>query len=229
VAKKPRTPAPPRPVQAPKRREAPRKRPTIDRRLVAGGAGILVVLGVAIGLWLGLGGRGGGGGGAITVDFATLPGLQTKPPPWNNGTATLPDRLQPLGLSQLSAEGTVLHIHQHLDLYVDGKKVPVPAEIGIYANQWLTELHTHDTTGVIHVESPTQRNYDLGQFFGVWGLKLTPRCVGGACGKLTWWVNGQQQTGDPANLVLKSHQEIVLAVGTPPTAPPRSYKFPAGE
>jgi len=36
---------------------------------------------------------------------------------------SLTDRLTPLGLSALGAEGTVLHIHQHLDLYVNGNKV----------------------------------------------------------------------------------------------------------
>jgi hypothetical protein len=42
-------------------------------------------------------------------------------------------------------------------------------------------------------------------------------------------VNGKQQTGNPAGLVLKSHQEIALVLGKPPKTIPSSYKFPAGE
>lgn len=33
-------------------------------------------------------------------------------------------------------------------------------------------LHTHDDSGTIHVESSTNRNYRLGEFFKVWGLDL---------------------------------------------------------
>jgi hypothetical protein len=229
VAKKARTPAPPRPVQVPKRREDPRTRPSLgaaNRNVVLGGAGIVALIAIAVGLWLAFGG--GGTGSAKAVDWSTLGGLQTGPPPWNNGTATLPDRLAPLGLTQLSAEGTVIHIHQHVDLYVNGKKVTVPANVGIYANQWLTELHTHQgEPDIIHVESPTKTNYSLGQFFGVWGVRLTQDCVGRYCGagKVSWWVNGVKQTGDPGKLVLKEHQEIAIAFGTPPKVVPKSFDF----
>ena len=41
-------------------------------------------------------------------------------------------------------------------------------------------------------------------------------------------MNGQPYTGDPAALVLRSHQEIVFVVGTPPKKIPSSYKFPPG-
>jgi hypothetical protein len=67
----------------------------------------------------------------------------------------------------------VAHIHQHLDIYVDGRKVPVPALIGIDPAAGFAPLHVHDTSGVIHVESPTVRSYTLGEFFAVWGV----RCI----------------------------------------------------
>jgi len=227
VAKKARTPSPPRPVQVPKRREDPRARPTLagNRGLIAGAAGLVAVIGVAIGLWLALSG-GGSTTSSRTIEWSTLTGLQTGPPPWNNGTATLPDRLAALGLTQLSAEGTVVHIHQHVDLYVNGKKVTVPANVGIYANQWITELHTHQgEPNIVHVESPTNTSYTLGQFFGVWGVRLTANCVGSVCGKLSWWIDGEKQTGNPAQLVLKEHQEIAIALGTPPTVVPKTFDF----
>jgi hypothetical protein len=107
----------------------------------------------------------------------------------------------------------------------------VPTGIGIYDGQFLTELHTHDASGIMHVESPTKRTFDLAQFFGVWGVRLTPSCVGGYCKELTPWrlyVNGVQFHGDPRTLELKAHQEIVFVIGTPPAKIPSSYKFAPG-
>jgi len=61
-----------------------------------------------------------------------LAGLQTGPAPWSANTAGLAERLQAVGLAPLiPMEGTAVHIHQHLDLDVDGHKVPVPASVGI--------------------------------------------------------------------------------------------------
>jgi hypothetical protein len=228
VAKNPRTPPPPRPVQVPKRREDPRAGFKVDRRLLLGGGGALVVVVVIVVVALVLG---GGSSGSNTskgkVDWTALSHLQTGPPPWGNDSDNLPDRLQPLGLNQLSAEGSVIHVHQHLDLFVNSKKVALPAQIGIYAQSWLTELHTHDTSGIIHVESPSKRSFYLGQLFGEWGVKLTPTCVGTQCGKLSWWVNGKKQTGDPAGLVLKNHEEIAIVLGKAPKFVPKSYDFAA--
>jgi len=162
--------------------------------------------------------------------------MQTGAPPWNNGSTTLSLRLSSIGLSQLSAEQTAFHIHQHLDLYVNGKHITVPQAIGFgrdptsgqYA--FITELHTHNPLGIIHVEAAQSLSYKLGQFFGAWGVRLTGNCLGefkSGCDNLQWWLNGKKQTGDPANLVLKNHQVIVIAVGKPPAKIPSSYDFAA--
>ncbi len=169
------------------------------------------------------------------IDWSTVPDLQTGPPPWPNNSETLESRLAAIGLNALPQEALAFHIHQHLDLYLDGKKVIVPRYIGISvdptnsANSFLTEIHTHTGDGVIHVESPQTLAYQLGQLFGAWGVKLTATCLGRYCGKLQWWVNGKKQLGDPARLVLKQHQEIVVAFGKPPPTIPTKYDFPAGE
>ena len=122
--------------------------------------------------------RGGSSTAAVVPDQSQLVGLQTGPAPWNPGLDTLPDRLDAVGVHALTNEGQVLHIHQHLDIFVNGKHEPVPQGVGIYAGQFLTELHTHDPTGIIHVESPVAKHFDLGQFFGVWGVRLNARCIG---------------------------------------------------
>jgi hypothetical protein len=166
-----------------------------------------------------------------------LLGLQTGPAPWSANTADLAARLKAIGLPPLSPfEGTAVHIHQHLDLYVDGHRVPVPALIGIDPVVGFAPLHVHDTSGVIHVESPTVRTYTLGQFFAVWGVRFTPTCLGGYCAsgnrQLRVYVNGAAMHGDPTALTLDSHQEIVVAFGTAAQLPspiPSSYAFPPGE
>jgi hypothetical protein len=141
----------------------------------------------------------------------------------------LSQRLRPSGLDALSMEGTVLHHHEHLDLFVNGHRVTVPALIGIDERAgFLTELHTHDPSGIIHVESPVQRSFTLGQFFCEWGVKLNANCLGRYRGELALWVNGRRMHGNPASLPLRQHQEIVIAAGRPPRAVPASYDFPAG-
>ena len=168
---------------------------------------------------------------APRVDFAKLPGLQKGAPPWGNDSQTLGDRLPYLGLHALPQEQVAFHVHQHLDLWVNGRKVAVPSEIGLdrFSFQpFITELHTPDGTGIVHVESGVRRPYTLGQFFGEWGVRLSARCVGRYCGQLHWWVNGKARSGDPARLVLADHQEIAIALGRRPGRVPKSYAWPAG-
>jgi hypothetical protein len=224
-------PAQPRPRAAPPPVRSKGAGGSADRKAwYIGGAAVavLAVIGIVLGVVLS-GGSSSATTSSKTIAWDKLGVLQSGAPPWNNGSGQLRDRLDALGLSALGSEGTVLHIHQHLDVYVNGKKVTVPALIGIdEADGFLTELHTHDNSGILHVESPTQRSFELGQVFGEWGVKLTPTCISTLCGKLSWWVNGKKMTGNPAQLVLKPHQEIVIVSGTKPAHLPTSYKFPAG-
>jgi hypothetical protein len=178
-------------------------------------------------------------GSAPTIDYAALPGLQKGKAPWPPEYASLPDRLAPLKLSSLGMQGTALHIHQHLDIFVNGKPVTVPALVGIYANGdatqggFFVELHTHDNSGIIHLEAPKTGAFTLGQFFGVWGVRLSSRCIGGYCaapGKpLKFYVNGKRFTGNPNNIILREHQEFAIVYGKPPAKIPSKYDWgPSG-
>jgi len=197
----------------------------------------LVIVGAALGIVLSRSSSKSGGLALTTpIVWKDLPALQTGPPPWNNGSTSLSLRLGSLGLSKLSQEQLAFHIHQHLDIYVDGKHVTVPQAIGFGTDPttgkyaYITELHTHNALGIVHVESGQNLDYQLGQFFGQWGVRLTGKCLGqftGGCDNLQWWVNGKKQTGDPAKLILKGHQEIVITVGKPPNKLPTSYDFGA--
>jgi hypothetical protein len=162
------------------------------------------------------------------VRTAALPALQTGPPPWPAEKTNLRARLRVLGLPALSRPGTTLHTHQHIDVFVDGRRVAVPGGIGI-GEDFISPIHTHETSGLIHVESPTRRSFSLAEFFGVWGVRLTKRCLGGKCDRagVHLFVNGRKST-DPNLIVLTPHQEIVVVLGRPPRPVPSSYSFDEG-
>ena len=158
------------------------------------------------------------------VNVQALQGVQqTGPPPWAPETGRLRERLDATGVP--ARAGTTLHTHQHLDVFVDGKRVVVPAGIGI-GDGFISPLHTHDASGVIHVESRTVRSYSLAEFFAVWGVRLTKTCLAGECGKskLHFFVDGKPAP-DPNRIVLTHHQEIAVAFGPPPKPVPSSYRF----
>jgi hypothetical protein len=236
VAKKVRTPPPPRRVQAPQKRETRRAAglPTRSPWLYAGAgaAAVAVVAAIVIGvLVLRDDGSGSNSTRTTTTNYNALPGIRRTKAPWPPEYEFLADRLLPLGLNTLSQEGVATHYHAHLDIYVNGKHVTVPRYIGINLGaNYITELHTHDTRGVIHIESPKKNDsFTLGQFVAEWGVFLDGKCIGGYCDGLKWYVNGQRQTGNPQDLVLRPHQEIAIVVGKPPKEIPKSYKFAPGE
>jgi hypothetical protein len=169
-------------------------------------------------------------------DPATLPGIQTGQADWPPESAHLADRLRAIGLQPLPHEFFKIHIHQHIDIYIGGHHLIVPQGIGFGPNaSFLSAIHTHDTSGIIHVESPTVRTYTLGEFFDVWGVLFTKQCLGEYCTNaqrtLKVFVNGTPVAGDPSRLVLESHQEIVVTYDMPAEMPkpiPSSYTFPSG-
>lgn len=61
--------------------------------------------------------------------------------------------------------------HNHTKLVVNDQNnhsVTIPSDIGIVPNKCIFWLHTHDDSGIIHVESPTKIGFTLGQFLQVW-------------------------------------------------------------
>ena len=139
------------------------------------------------------------------------------------------------GLPMLGAEGQVLHIHSHLDVFVDGKAVTVPAEIGIDLNrQQISPLHTHDTSGVVHIESPVKADFTLGQFMTEWNVPISKDALGplktGGGKELHLFVNGKEVSGDPAAIKLGAHEEIAVVYGSPANkvTVPASYNWPQG-
>jgi len=61
----------------------------------------------------------------------------------------------------------VIHIHPYLQIFINNESVTIPADIGLTPS--CTEpMHTHDSSGIIHIESSTNTTYTLGDFFQIW-------------------------------------------------------------
>jgi hypothetical protein len=157
------------------------------------------------------------------------------PPPWP-APADAAAAVAAAGLPMLGSEGNVEHIHAHLDVLANGQPVAVPADIGIdIKHGTISPLHTHDGSGVIHIESPVKRQFSLGEFFSEWQVSLTPDHIGGlraGDGKVVRvFVNGKPQTGNPAAIMLGAHDEIAVLYGTPRPGEtiPSTYQFPEGD
>jgi hypothetical protein len=203
----------------------------------------------------GLGGGGGFVGSAVAGTkprkprpIATAPFtaptdvvLADTPPPWALPADARP-YVEAAGLAVLRAEQLAVHYHAHLDV-IDastggGAEITVPAGIGFEVKNGkatgLSVLHTHDTSGIIHVESAKNKPYTLGQVFTEWGVALSETQLGGlhadATHVLAAYVNGRRFSGDPATLRLQRHLEIALWYGPSDQKPkvPTSYRFPAG-
>jgi hypothetical protein len=166
-----------------------------------------------------------------SIDPSTGMGVQVGPPPWPAPVTDVAQRAVAAHLVVLKAEGTAQHIHAHLDVIVDGNAVAVPASIGIdNVHGSISPLHTHDTSGIVHIESPDQSTFTLGQFFTEWGVRFGQGCVAGSCAPtpIEVVVNGTTATGDPTAIVFHAHDELAVVVGTPPGDVPQSFNFPSG-
>jgi hypothetical protein len=146
-------------------------------------------------------------------------------------------------------EQTQVHYHAALQIVQDGVVRPIPANIGIVnpaAPTCYYWLHVHPAnTDVIHIESPKNRTFTLGDFFAVWSkwsgtkqlldpthvstLVLTPdEKLIVYIDKLDDKTGPQLYTGDPNKIVLSSHEVITLEITPPAVTPPPAFTFPVG-
>jgi hypothetical protein len=185
------------------------------------------------------------GAGAIlfaqrpTAPIVIVQGTEIGAPTFAPGDTPTGGNGQPVdGIEGSSREMLTVHIHAHLSLFSKGQQIAVPYGIGILKPFQLTNgfvgmgngfywLHTHDATGIMHIESPDARTYTLGNFFDIWGQPLSARNVAGLQGPVTSFVDSKPYKGDPRAIVLAAHSQITLEVGDP-VVPPPVYVFPNG-
>jgi hypothetical protein len=146
-------------------------------------------------------------------------------------------------------EQTQVHYHAAIQIVQDGVVRPIPANIGIVnptAPTCYYWLHVHPAdTDVIHIESPKNRTFTLGDFFAVWsrwsGIKeqldathvstlvLSPdEKLVVYIDKLDDKTGPQLYTGDPSKIVLSNHEVITLEITPPTVTPPPAFTFPVG-
>lgn len=197
--------------------KAERRRRT---RIGVAAAVAVVVLGGGIAAAASMGGQSAkhAAGPALPTVEALAASGGAQPLPWA-APSDVPAAIEAADLTPLTGEGTADHYHAHLDIIVDGKTVPVPAGVGIdEKGQRISALHTHDQSGVIHIESPTKGTpYYLGQLFREWDVALSQTQLGDlhadATNQLTVYIDGKRVSGNPADIRLAAHQEIALVYG----------------
>ena len=191
-----------------------------------------------------------GGPAATTSPWCDQPASRARTRAQTRRPTHAPWRLPAYALSRIADAGLtpllgrlVRHDHVHLDVVVNGRKVTVPAGVGlaepvdggpcpagsqlqgdcvthhIYAAAVANSpLHTHSASGLIHVEPDRPGTYTLGQFFDEWGVRLDSRCIGGYCAgkgkELRAYLDGHRIGGDPRRIVLGNRQEIALIFGS---------------
>lgn len=128
------------------------------------------------------------------------------------------------------ANSEAYHIHAMVSIYRNGTRLALPKNIGRSACNY--DMHTHDGTGIIHVETAAPKNFTLGQFFSLWGQTLSPTEVAGLPDAPTFYVVQNEQitkvTQNPDDITLEGHKEIVIVTGTPPTEIPRLHWSTSG-
>jgi hypothetical protein len=170
-------------------------------------------------------------------------------PPWPAPSpAQLAAGVHAAGLTLLPAPGVVTRYAVHLDVIVDGKRVTVPAGIGLdYRGRRIAALYTSGTSGVVHVDSDAERSvFTLGQFFDEWQVALTPDRLGGL-GEVggavqnagaearnarddvvAVYVDGARVAGLPGSVRLTPQLEIAVTYRPGQRPVPARYAFPAG-
>jgi hypothetical protein len=129
-----------------------------------------------------------------------------------------------------------MHIHAHLDIFIHGRIQTVPSDIGIIDNECIYWMHTHDDTGIIHIESPEKRNFTLGEFFDIWNQNFSSSQIfenivdGSGNSTLNVYVNGSKisASSDYRQIPINAHDEIAIVFGKPPDSVPTAYKFEEG-
>jgi hypothetical protein len=102
-----------------------------------------------------------------------------------------------------------MHIHPRLEIIIDGVVERLPANIGIGPGL-MRPIHTHDSSGELHVEGPCRRDFFLGDFFKIWDREFSSECIFDKCvgeGELKMSINGVESQ-EFENLILRDYDRV---------------------
>jgi hypothetical protein len=193
---------------------------------------------------------GGGGGSGATANAAPSPAPAPAPGP---APAPAPAPTPPLAATKITLAGQPLgtanwpdgdttsggqgqaidgvtcasseayHIHTHLSIFLNGQQQRIPSHIGLVTG-CNYQTHTHDHSGVIHLEADASATITLGQLFAVWGMPLSNSNVAGLTDPsiVTYVYDNigatptppQIYSGDITALQLAPHREITIQIGS---------------
>lgn len=133
------------------------------------------------------------------------------------------------------------HVHAFVGIIVNKRELALPDAIGLHGygaeSSGLTNtarcyyyLHTHDASGMVHIESPSSASlgsgiYTVGNFIDVWGERISSTSFGPYSGPVHVFVakpplrslySGRPVafTGDPRSIKLYSHEAVWIEVGS---------------
>jgi len=154
----------------------------------------------------------------------------------------------------------IYHVHFFIGIIVNGQHLALPDGTGMHepGNDFTLEpqgfknwtetsgcyyyLHTHDASGVVHVESPaniaksqweTATVYTVGNYFDVWGMTLSTTRIGTHSGAVTAYVAQPRvlktktvsnttlvrYASNPRTIPIHSHTVVWLEIGSPAIPP----------
>lgn len=142
------------------------------------------------------------------------------------------------GVQCNAGEQLQYHIHQHIMLYSHGKYVALPSSIGMPGGELSAScyywIHVHLLTpNIIHVESPSKKIYNLGNFFDIWKATessttpqrnwyLTQLTAASRRREVTAYYNGKLWRGSFRSIPLTDHAVITVEIGKP-VVPPKPF------
>ena len=121
------------------------------------------------------------------------------------------DNIPVTEINIVSHSNIASHIHSNLKIIVNGQNQLIPANIGIFPGI-MRPLHTHDSSGKIHIEGPFKRDFTLGEFFQVWEKTFNSTCIFDNCvdkGILKMYVNGNENN-EFNNYIFKDGKNILI-------------------
>ena len=175
----------------------------------------------------------------FVVGAGAIFGLDNQFSP-NDGNSTTGGQGQTVdSIPCLTTMPNTYHVHSFLGIIINRRQIALPDGTGMknpggdgtYAGfpNW-TEyascfyyMHTHDASGVIHIESPqnvpkTTSIYTLGNYFDVWGRTLSTTQIGSYTGTVRAYV-----AQVPLKTAIIQRSAYVLYSGNPRTIPLHSH------
>ena len=170
-----------------------------------------------------------GGQSGRSSSSGSLQGLQETKAPWQPEYKFLAERIKAANIPPPGRE--TYHVHARMNVYAEGKQVPVPLNVGIdQKTRTMSALHTHDAEGIIHIEADVPREVKLSEFFTIWGVKFSKDQLGGYKNEggntVQVFVNGKP-VDDPENYIVKPKDLINVGYGAAGSVPAaQSEPFP---